>query len=202
MATVGRVEAVWQNFIGAPGFSRFTFEAPATATDATTITGKVRAFFNSLATLIPNGVTVQVQQAVPIYDEQTGQLVNEISATSAPAVVTGSSTAPQGFAGGAGAMVGWKTVSIWQGRRVQGRTFLVPLEGITEANGTIASVSLATIQTAANGMVSPSTPAFGVWAKRWDRTNPAKPVQVDGSFFLATTATVPDKTGILKSRRD
>lgn len=202
MSTVGRVEAVWQNFIGAPGFTRFTFEAPATAADAGVITAKVRAFFFALVAQLPNGATVQVQQAVPLYDEQTGLLVDEISAASAPALVTGTSPANTQYAGGAGAFVGWKTSSIWQGRRVQGRSFLVPLAGVADTNGSLTAAAVLAIQTAANGLIAPGTPAFGVWAKRFDRTNPAKPVQVDGSFFLATSASVPDKTGILRSRRD
>jgi len=202
MATVGRVEAIWQNFIGAPGYSRFTFESPVTAADATTITGKVRAFFNGLVSLIPAGATVQVQQAVPIYDEQTGLLVDEISATSSPAVVTGTGVTTNGYAGGAGAFVGWKTSSIWQGRRVQGRTFLVPLTAVADPNGTLTTAAINTISTAGNGLVGPSTPAFGVWAKKYDKTNPDKPVQIDGSFFLATSISVADKTGILRSRRD
>lgn len=202
MATVGRVEARWENFIGAPGYSRFTFEAPASAADATTITGKVRAFFNALVTLIPNGVTVQVQQAVPLYDEQTGILFDELSATTAPAIVTGTALGGASIAGGAGAMIGWKTSSIWQGRRVQGRTFLVPLAGVSEANGTLGAGAIATITTAGNGLIGPSTPAFGVWAKKYTTNADGSKTQVDGSFFLGTAITVPDRTGILRSRRD
>lgn len=202
MATVGRVEAIWQNFIGAPGYSRFTFESPVSAADATTITSKVRAFFFAIAGLLPNASTIQVQQVVPLFDEQLGTLVGEISATTAPAVVTGTAASTTSWAGGAGAFVGWKTQSIWQGRRVQGRTFLVPMAAVIDTNGTLNSSALATIQSAANGLVSPSTPAFGVWAKKFDRSVPTKPIQVDGSFFLATSAIVPDRTGILRSRRD
>ena len=202
MATVGRVEARWENFIGAPGYSRFTFEAPVTIADAGTITSKVRAFFNALVTLIPNGVTIQVQQAVPLYDEQTGILTDEISASSAPAIVTGTALGGASMAGGAGAMIGWKTSSIWQGRRVQGRTFLVPLAGVSEQNGTLLAAAITTIQTAGNGMIAGSTPAYGVWAKKFTVDATGHKTQIDGSFFLATAISVPDKTGILRSRRD
>lgn len=202
MATVGRVEAIWQNFIGAPGYSKFTFEAPATTADATSVTGKVRAFFVAIAGLLPNALTVQVQQAVPLYDEQTGLLIGEISASAAPAVVTGTGTVTTGYAGGAGAFIGWKTSSIWQGRRVQGRTFLVPLTQVQDQNGTLTSAAITTLTTAGNGLIAPSTPAFGVWAKKYAPGGTGKPVQVDGSFFLSTAVSVPDKTGILKSRRD
>lgn len=203
MATVGLVEARWENFIGAPGFSRFTFEAPSSVADATTATNKVRSFFQALVTLIPNGVTVQVQQAVPLYDEQTGVLFGELSATTVPPIVTGTALGGAPVAGGAGAMIGWKTESIWQGRRVQGRTFLVPLAGVSEANGTLAAAAITTITTAGDGLIAPSTPAFGVWAKQHVRQGtPPKPVQTNGSFFLATSVSVPDRTGILRSRRD
>lgn len=202
MATVGRVEAIWQNFIGAPGYSRFTFESPATTADATTITGKVRAFFNALITSLPAGVTIQVQQAVPIFDAQTGILFSEISASAQPALVTGTGIVTNGFVGGAGAFIGWRTSSIWQGRRVQGRTFMVPLVNQAESNGTLTSAAIASLQAAANGLIAPSTPAFGVWAKKYVVNADQSRTQVDGSFFLATAAVIPDKSGILKSRRD
>lgn len=202
MPTVGRVEAIWQNFIGAPGYSRFTFDGPATVADAGAVTSKVRAFFAALTTLIPAGATVQVQQNVPIFDSQTGLLTNEIAASAAPAVVTGTGATTNGYAGGAGAFIGWKTGNIWQGRRVQGRTFLVPLTAVAESNGSLTSGAISTITTAGNGLISPSTPAFGVWAKKFAPGSDGKPQQVDGSFFLATAVSVPDKTGILRSRRD
>lgn len=202
MATVGRVEAVWNSFIGAPGYSRFTFENPVSAADATVCTNKVRAFFFALANYLPTGLTVQVQQQVALHDEQTGLLVGEIAATSQPAVVTGAGSTTNGFAGGAGAFIGWKTQSIWQGRRVQGRTFLVPLTLVAESNGTLTAAAIAAITSAGNGMIAGSTPAFGVWARKYDKTSGNKPVQIDGSFFLATSVSVPDKSGILRSRRD
>lgn len=202
MANVGRVEAIWQNFIGAPGYSRFTFENPVTVADANSMTAAVRAFFFALAAWLPQGITVQVQQNVPVYDEVTGRLVSEVTAASVPALVTGTGSTTNGFAGGAGAFVGWKTNAIWLGRRVQGRTFLVPLVGVAEANGTLTATAITGISNAADGLLAPITPAFGVWAKRFDRSNPGKPVQTDGSFFLAQGRSVPDKTGILRSRRD
>lgn len=202
MATVGRVEAIWQNFIGAPGYSRFTFDTVNTPADATTVTGKVRAFFFAIAALIPNGATVQVQAAVPTYDAQTGVLFGEVVAPSAPAIVTGTASASAQYAGGAGAFVGWKTSNIWQGRRVQGRTFLVPLAGVSDTNGTITASALATLTAAANGLIAPGTPAFGVWAKKFLTNADGSQSQIDGSFFLGTGISVPDKTGILRSRRD
>lgn len=202
MPTVGRVLATWQNFIGAPGYSRFTFEAPATVADATSVTGKVRAFFFGLAAQLPAGVTIQVAQSVPLFDEQLGTLVGEISASALPALVTGTGSTANGYAGGAGAFIGWKTSNIWQGRRVQGRTFLVPLVGVAESNGTLTASALAALGGAGNGMIAPSTPAFGVWAKKFITNTDGSQSQVDGSFFLATAVVVPDKTGILRSRRD
>lgn len=202
MATVGRVTAIWQNFIGAPGYSKFTFENPVSAADATVCTNKVRAFFFALVAQLPTGVTVQVQQAVDLYDEQNGLLVGQILATSTPALVTGTGTVTNGYAGGAGAFIGWKTASIWQGRRVQGRTFMVPLTNVAESNGTLTTAAIAALTSAGNGMIAGSTPAFGVWAKKYDTPGVAGATQIDGSFFLATAISVADKTGILRSRRD
>lgn len=198
MASVYRVTATWQNFIGAPGYSKFSFLQVTSDAAAVSATATVRSLFFALVAYIPNGATIQVSPAVQEYDEASGQLVGEIVASVTPALITG--TGAGAYAGGAGAYISWKTGTIWQGRRVQGRTFLVPMVAIFDTNGTLAATPLATLQSAATAAITDASSVLAVWAKQWNKTtNP--PTQIGGAAFQATTALVKDQASQLRSRR-
>ena len=80
------------------------------------------------------------------------------------------------------------------GRRIQGRTFLVPLVASAfDSTGTISTAALATLQTAANGLVAYDTIDPVVWKR-------PTPFTV-GSFATITEARIPDMAAVLRSRR-
>jgi len=202
MASVFRTTALWQNFIGAPGYTKFSFIEVTGDAGAVAVTAAMRAFFQTLVSFIPTAITVQVQPEVQEYDEASGVLLNETIASVTPAVVTG--TGAGAYAGGSGMFIGWKTGSIWQGRRVQGRTFIVPATGAYDANGTLTTGAITALKSAGDALVADPSSVFAVWAKLMSTpTTPAeKPEQIGGAAFQVLSTLVRDQASQLRSRRN
>lgn len=198
MASVFQVTARWENFIGAPGYTKFHFLDVVGSAGAGSVTAAARTFLNAFAGTVPIGVTIQVAAEVPEYDEVTGTLLGEVVAGTLPALITG--TAAGSYAGGAGAFVAWKTGTIWQGRRVQGRTFMVPQAGIFETNGTLSSAFITSATAAATSLINDPASTFAIWAKRFTVVNGAL-TQTNGAAFQVTSALVRDQASGLRSRR-
>jgi hypothetical protein len=88
------------------------------------------------------------------------------------------------------------SIVIINGRRLRGRTFLVPL-GSTfyTTDGTPIETARTNIAAAAAVLIANTGgPPLGVWRR-------PSPSGV-GVLGVATTASVPDKAAVLKSRRD
>lgn len=200
MASVFRTTATWQGFIGAPGYTKLSFIGVVGTAGADAATAATRTFLNAFATWVPTGGTIQVAREVGEYDEVTGQLIGEIAAASTPAVINGTFAAT--YAGGSGAFIGWRTGTIWQGHRVQGRTFITPAGGIYEANGTLTSAAIATAQSAGDALIADSTTVFAIWAKRFTVGTDGKPHQTNGAAFQVQTAFMRDRASGLRSRRE
>lgn len=200
MPNVARVTAVWNGFQGAPGYSKFSFGNVTDLSTAGGATSAVRAMFQGVASLIRTGHTVQVQAVVEMHDMDTGLLVSEFTVTPAPSIVNGTASAATVWAGGTGVTVNWKSAGIFNGRRVRGRTYLVPLIGVADVDGTLLATAMSTVQSAADGLVTSVAADLVVWSKKF--TTDAKPVQIQGGMNSVTAAVITDKTGILKSRRD
>lgn len=202
MADIFEVTATWAGFPGAPGYSKFRFQLLNDQAGIDASGAAVRTFFDAIKLYISTSHSVQVSQIVNIYDMATGKLVNEATMSSQPAVVSGlSSTAA--WSGGVGAYIQWKTPVIFNGHRVRGRTFLVPLRGVSETDGTLLAAVLTTIKSAGDALIANSAADFIIWGKQHVmQGTPPKPVQVGGTAAPVTECAVPDKTGILRSRRD
>lgn len=161
----------------------------------------VRAFLNSQAGSYPAGTSIQVPNNGDVLDPATGALTGSWTDGSTPAVITG--TGSGGYAAGVGAQVRWKTAGIVNGRRCQGSTFLVPQISATyDAQGTIASVQLTSMQTAAQAYIT-AAPYAVVWSRPYaGDTTPGhvRPPRA-GSTHLITAFDVPDRVSWLRSRR-
>ena len=202
MASVFRTTAIWQNFIGAPGYTKFSFIEVTGDAGAVAATAAMHTFFQSLNAFIPALATVQVQPEIQEHDQASGALLSEIVASVTPAIVTGSGAGA--YAGGSGMFVGWKTGAIWQGRRVQGRTFIVPAAGCFENNGTLTGAAITTLKSAADALVADPASVFAVWAKQYSKpTDPTvPPVQIGGAAFQVLTTVVRDQASQMRSRRN
>lgn len=186
--TMIRIRAAWQNWPGAPGVTTF-YQDPAVAqADA----ASVRTMFNAIAALLPSGLTVTVPATGDLIEENTGALSGSWSVTPAPTVVTGTGTGA--YAGNAGAVMHWLTTTVVNGRRVRGRSFIVPLIGSAFfTDGSLATATITTLANAASAMIATTADHFVVW----HRPRPGIP----GSKAPVVSSSVPDLAISLRSRR-
>lgn len=188
MATVARISVSWQGWPGAPGVSQFY--ASTSSLQATV--DALRAFFQAQNTLIPTGLTITVPGSGDTLDDATGNLVGTWSVTTPPVIVTGSGAGA--YAGNAGAVVHWLTAAVINGRRLRGRTFMVPLVASAyDTSGSISTAALATITGAANTLLSATLGFLLVWHR------PVPPAA--GSTAAYNAVRVPDLAVSLRSRR-
>ena len=192
--SINRLNAAWQNFPGAPGVT--TFYTNGTMTQAEV--DAFRAFFLAIASLLPTGLTVQVPSSGDIIDEATGDITSTWSVGTTPAVVTGTKAGV--YAGNAGAVVHWLTNGVVAGRRVRGRSFLVPIgSGAYDNQGSLAAGTITTLQGAANALVAGAI-GFSVWARPLKAGTPPVIVR-PGSYHGVAGMRVPDLAVSLRSRR-
>lgn len=201
MAKILRVTSRWTGFTGAPGFTVHHFRdfggVDPVLSDAQAAVDKVDAFWIALMGLYPNPVGVTVQADVEAIDETNGVLQYILSTTPDP-IHQGTGGGSTAYAAALGAVVSWTTAGIRNGRRVRGRTFLVPLLSTAFQNdGTLATTAVSTINTAATtfrdltGIVD-----LAIWAR------PTAPGATDGVAHAVTTHNTPDMGAVLRSRRD
>jgi hypothetical protein len=201
MATMMKIKARWSGFSGAPGYSVFYFRDFAssgwTPTQATAAAAKVRTFFDSFKLFLPAVVTVTVEPDVEIIEETTGELTDVLTAT-VGAAITGLASPTEKYAAPVGAVVSWRTATVKNGRRIRGRTFLVPLSsGAFDTNGTLTSSAQTTISAAALALRDATSDAdLGIWAR------PAPGGLGGGEWAVVASHAVPDMGAVLRSRRD
>jgi len=192
-----RVTTVWSGFIGAPGYTNHYFEEATIAEPgAYDACGHVRAFFTAVAPLMPSTVHLDVNHAVAQINEATGAQTGEIADIAPGATIIGGDG--NNYSAPAGAAVNWSTATFVAGKRIRGRTFLVPLgRGAYDADGSLAPAALTTLRNAANGLATPLVPLIGRLIV-WHRPKVGAP----GSYGVVTTYSVKDKSAVLRSRRD
>lgn len=189
MTAMHRISVAWQNWPGAPGVSQLFMTGGIVQANV----DAVRSFFNAMVGVLPSGLTIQVPSIGDDLDDATGKIVGAWNVATTPPVVTG--TATGAYPGNAGAVIHWQTALVKNGRRVRGRTFIVPLSSATayESNGSLSSTTITTLQTAANGLVTALTPNFCVWHRPTGFSG--------GEFASIASAKVPDLAVSLRSRR-
>ena len=198
MTDLYRVRSVWSGFPGGPGVTTMYFLDTATAVDS------VHTFFASIADRLPEDVDIQVESAGDVINDATGDLTGAWSTgavTSIPGTASGSYSAP------AGAVVDWLTATILDGRRLRGRTFIVPMSaGLYDGDGTPTTAMLDDLQAAATELITEQSSSFVLWHRPFAGSpavgsRPARPAH-DGGHGFITTAHVPNFTAVLRSRRD
>lgn len=183
MADMERIVVVWSGLAGLPGVSVFFGTVGASANAG------VKAFFTSVASVIPTGCSWDIPGSGDLIDDATGTLTGVWTNAGGGGTVAASGSTSH--ASGCGAYVNWNTAGIANGRRVKGRTFLCPLSANQyEANGTIAAAGITTMQTAATALVTTGDTLI------WHR-----PGTGTGSSFSPSSATVPDQVTSLRTRR-
>lgn len=191
---IHRITTVWSGFQGAPGYSNFFFTGDGGGGEATESRERVRGFFNGIRSLLPVGVQYTVQGEAAVIDQVSGSITGYIMVEPEP--VTGGGTQVGGYSAATGAVVTWNTAGVVNGRRVRGRTFVVPLGGSTYQNdGTLLPATISTLQEGADALVGTGFDSgFGVWSRPGTSGG--------GTFWEVTGFRVPDMSAVLRSRRD
>lgn len=204
MVSIFRVVTNWQGFQGAPGYTNLFFRniisdgAPGSLDErgsALLAQDRVHDFFSSVAGVLPDEVRLKVETTVDVLEDSTGELTGSFNAENLP-IISGVNDA--GYSAASGAVISWQTATIRKGRRIRGRTFLVPLSGASFTGaGRIGPNSVENIQQAANALVNPAgLNTFGVWAR------PSAKGASDGVWAPARAARTSDLPAVLRSRRD
>ena len=194
-----RVTARWTGFSGAPGYSNFFFssgfvDGGLLGDEAQSLADRVAASFDAMSQLLPRSVSVTVEPEVPVIDSDTG-MAQSYNTITPPEAVSGEGTDNE-YASPAGAVVTWRTDDLRNGRRIRGRTFLVPIRAYAyESDGTLRDSTLTHLRNFADTMLGGELDGdLGVWSR---------PVGGSGGVFATVTGyTVPDMVAILRSRRD
>lgn len=200
---VAIVRTAWSGTSGGPGLTQFAVLGAAggiwNPSGTQSAVNAVRTFWESLKTLLPDELKLDISPVIDDYDTVTGDLVGSYVAGTAPLQVIGTSTSS--YVGGAGAKITWNTGQIRNGKRVKGSTFLVPISSsVFGATGTVGSTAITTINGAANTMLSQLTAggtSLGVWSR------PGPPSKPRAGFATEVlTGSVGNKSAILRGRRD
>lgn len=193
-----RVTARWSGFQGAPGYSNFYFssgflDGGLIGDEAELLATRVRDAFELMRVNLPGNAQISIESEVPVIDSDTGT-IQDFNTIDPPAPVEGLSN--DRYAGPAGAVVTWRTQDLRNGRRIRGRTFLVPLNTASyEEDGTLVPNALSTIGEFADAMIGGALEGdLGVWSR---------PIGGSGGVFASVTGyTIPDMVAVLRSRRD
>lgn len=182
MVTIHKIRVAWTGLPGAPGVSTFHCSGPPG-----TMMADLRTFFEAVKATLPTSCVLTYPSTGVDIDSSTGLATGTWSA-SAPSPTTG--TNPAAYIAPAGAVVNWKTGFFAGGRELRGKTFLVPLASDTYQNdGSLNNTNRTSFQTAATALVS-SGGNMIIYSRR------------NGATAPVTSATVPDKAVVLRSRRD
>lgn len=152
----------------------------------------LKTFWTAVASLMSGYVHIHVPAEGETFDAATGELVDTWT-FGTPVDITGGGTGA--YAGGVGAAVGWSTAGIHYGRKVRGRTFIVPLAAnVYDTDGTLASGTRTTLTNAAEDLVGDAAGSLVIWS----RPAPTRPV---GNAYPITSGLVKDHVSWLRSRR-
>lgn len=192
--TIARVTLQWTGFSGAPGYTNFYFDAFGAGDEVDLEVDRVFAFADGIRPALPSVARLEVSPEVAFLDETTGDLQSYATATTPPGAIVGSVTGS--YSAPTGASITWNTPAIAKGRRLRGRTFVVPLGGtMYDASGTLATTAVNFLTAAANALIGDGT---GPQAVIWSR-----PVNGAGGTIGAIDGfRVPDRAAVLRSRRD
>lgn len=189
-----RVTMRWGGFQGSPGFSNYYFAGGGgLISDAQQVADRTRGAHVFLATMLPAGVTLSLDPEVAVITAETGEIQDYRTVTPG-GTITGTGTG--NWSAASGAVVNWRTGDVRFGRRIRGRTFLVPLANTAfDVQGTLSTAALTAINQYAGGIIGGDLDSeFGVWSRPRDGEG--------GVFATAVSATIPDKVAVLRSRRD
>lgn len=202
-----KVKVKWTGFSGAPGWSNFYWDnfdgGFLVQASANSVANRVETFLNAIKVRIPNHVSMAIQSDVEDVNPIDGKMTQIYSIASKPAILGTAVT--QSYSAASGIVINWRTAAVKNGRRVGGRTFLVPVAGgAYQSDGTITPGDLTETQNAASALLTHVDPErLAVWSRpvTKDKAGNLLPTPIAGTAHQVTVATVPDLAAVLRSRR-
>jgi len=186
---VAQYRVFWDTAGGGRGFSILHFNEPESSVEAQNIAGVVGEVYTTWAATMPNNNVLTFDTEVLVMSD-AGELLNTFPVEPHAAVVGSSANE---FARAAGARVDWATNDIVAGRRVRGRTFIVPIassgfdaEGLLD-DSTVNQLGVGALQLITD---AEDTPAFVIWSRTHSSTH--------GVVGFS----VPLRGAVLRGRRD
>lgn len=189
-----RILVRWTGFNGAPGYSSFHFAGGGgLISDAQQVADRVYSAFNEISAMLPEDVTITIESEAQVLNSDTGLLQGFLQVDPLGTI---SGTADGGYSAASGAVVNWRTDDVRFGRRIRGRTFIVPIGGIYYGDdGTLTTGALSDLNSFATTMRGFDLDSeLGVWSRPIDGAG--------GVFATVTGHNVPDMAAVLRSRRD
>lgn len=199
MTEIARLTINWTGFLGGPGYTNLHFRDFSEGTVSQAVIdgsiSKTDAWLSAWTGLIPAGVSFVINKTVEILNAENGQLERYAAGTP---VATRVGTSAGKYAAGSGACINWYSNVVKNGRRIRGRTFMVPLgDYALSTNGTIDDPRLVGMQDATTLLMNATSQGrLGIWSR------PSAPGATDGIWAEAQTFRINDKLAQLRSRRD
>lgn len=179
----------WQGGRIGLGASVFHFAGTNSPTVAQGAANAIKAFFVSISSTIGTGISWQFDPEVRVMSAD-GTLTAVIPVT-APAAQ--SATGGTDWTNGSGYMIRWNTASIVGGRRLLGRTFMVPAESGVFLSGNVTGLAIGQVGTACSTLIS-AMAANSSPLQIWSRKNA---ITSDVTGF-----SVPGRPTTLRTRND
>jgi hypothetical protein len=187
----GEYRLVWSTPGGGTGYSVFHTAAPTTAAEAQSAASAFHTFAQTILSYMPNEVSIVGDTEYRVLNDVTGTLTGVFSVSGGTGG-SGSDTANYNRA--AGARIDWGTNTIVGGRRLRGRTYIVPLgTGAFDSNGLVSAAGIAALANAGANLVDDLDAVqrpLVVWSR------------VYGQTATVTNVQIPPKGAILTGRRD
>jgi hypothetical protein len=184
---------------GTPWLNALYFDVAAGTSVAAA--SAVDTFWGSARADIDSDVTLTRQSDVRQINEVNGQLeaIESVAPFSAAGQEVGE-TSPTVLQ----ALIRWRTEVTFDGRLLQGRTFVPGLSESSLVNGVLAPSHQTTFQNAANALIGTVTAALVIWRRPVFSDPPTDPPTIvrNGAFAHVVNASVPNKFAVLRSRRD
>lgn len=193
MVNLLRTRAVWTGFPGAPGYTNWFWDYEAgTPADASDAANSMYSFFDQITGQLPQDVIINISEEGAVVDDATGKQV-DIVALASQSTVTGVGAGP--YSAPSGCAVRWNTAGVVGGRLVKGHSFIVPLANLAyQTDGSLASAAVTALQNAADASIATQALPRVVYS----RPTATRPL---GVFSPITTASIPDRAAVLRSRR-
>jgi len=195
MVAINRVRVAWTNWPGAPGLSTFYLAS------GTTNTAPLKTFFTAIKDLFPLNLTTDVPSSGDVIDSGTGLITGGWAGSGGGQSISAASSG--GYAGGSGALIRWQTNAVLNGRRLVGRTYLVPLErGVYFTDGSLTTSAQGVISAAGQAMITAYAGALLVYGPPRDSgTNGPNDPGKAAINSPIISCLVPDLAAVMRSRR-